>query len=229
MRKFSFLCAVGIAALLTSAVIAQQPAPAKPAAPARPAAPAGTTAAPRAAQSGSVYRLVNSIQDIMEGIIAPSADVLFDAVATDITAAGVVEKRPKTDDDWEKVEAAAIALVEGPNMIKMPGRRAARPGEATKSEGPDAPELSPEEIQAKIDADRAKFIRYANELQTQAIKALDIVRKKDAEGLFNIGEDIDQACEGCHLEYWYPNDKTARQQYEANKKLKDKEQQEKKK
>jgi hypothetical protein len=165
----------------------------------------------------------------MEGIIAPNADILFDAVATDITAQGVNEKRPRTDDDWEKVEAAAIALVEGPNMIKMPGRRAARPGEKTKSEGPDAPELSAEEIQAKINADRGKFIRYANELQDQAIKALDIVRKKDAEALFNIGEDIDEACEACHLEYWYPNDKTAKAQYEQNKKLREKEQQEKKK
>ena len=226
MRKFSFLCAVGVVALLTSAVIAQQPAATRPAA-AKPAAPTAATA-PRAA-SGSPYKMVNSIQDIMEGVIAPAADVLFDAVATDITSAGVVEKRPRTDDDWEHVEAAAIALVEGPNMIKMPGRRVARPGEPTKSEGPDAPELTPEEIQAKINANRALFIKYANELQDQAIRALDIVRKKDADGLFNIGEDIDQACEACHLEYWYPNDKTARQQYEANKKLKEKEQQEKKK
>lgn len=226
MRKFSFLCAVGVVALLTSAVIAQQPAPTRPAA-AKPAAPTAATA-PRAA-SGSPYKMVNSIQDIMEGVIAPAADVLFDAVATDITSAGVVEKRPRTDDDWEHVEAAAIALVEGPNMIKMPGRRVARPGEPTKSEGPDAPELTPEEIQAKINANRPLFLKYANELQDQAIRALDIVRKKDAEGLFNIGEDIDQACEACHLEYWYPNDKTARQQYEANKKLKEKEQQEKKK
>jgi hypothetical protein len=224
MRRFSFLCAAGVAALLTSVVVAQQPTTAKPAAPTTPA----PAAAPRA-QSAATYRMVNSIQDIMEGIIAPSADVLFDAVATDITAQGVNEKRPKTDDDWEKVEAAAIALVEGPNMIKMPGRRVSRPGEKTKSEGPDAPELSADEIQAKINADRAKFIRYANELQNQAIKALDIVRKKDAEGLFNIGEDIDEACEGCHLEYWYPNDKTAKAQYEQNRKLREKEQQEKKK
>ena len=220
MRRFSFLCAVGVAALLTSAVVAQQPAPTKPAAPAKPAPAAAT--APRA-QSGSTYRMVNSIQDIMEGVIAPAADTLFDAVATDITAAGVTEKRPRTDDDWEKVEAAAIALVEGPNMIKMPGRPVARPGEPTKSEGPDAPELTAEEIQAKINANRALFIKYANELQDQAVKALNIVRKKDAEGLFNIGEDIDQACEACHLEYWYPNDKTARQQYETNKKLREQE------
>jgi hypothetical protein len=212
--------------LTTVAIAQQQPAPAKPAA-TKPAAPAAAAALRPAA--GSPYKLNNSIQDIMEGIIAPNADVLFDAVATDITAQGVNEKRPRTDDDWEKVEAAAIALVEGPNLIKMPGRRAARPGEKTKSEGPDAPELTPEEIQAKINADRGKFLRYANDLQDTAIKALDIVRKKDAEGLFNIGEDIDQACEACHLEYWYPNDKTAKAQYEQNKKLREKELQEKKK
>jgi len=182
-----------------------------------------------AANPTSDYELIGTVHDIMEGIVDPASDVLFDAVATDITAQGVVEKRPRTDDDWERVEAAAIALVEGPNMIKMPGRRVARPGEKTKSEGPDAPELTAEEIQAKINADRAKFLKYANELQNQAIKALDIVRRKDAEGLFNIGEDIDEACEACHLEYWYPNDKTAKAQYEQNKKLREKEQQEKKK
>jgi hypothetical protein len=29
----------------------------------------------------------------------------------------------------------------------------------------------------------------------------------DAEGLFDVGDKIDKACESCHLEYWYPGDK----------------------
>ena len=164
--------------------------------------------------------MTNSIQDIMEGIVAPNAAVLFDAVATDITAEGVNEKRPQTDEDWEHVEWAAIALVESMNMVRVPGRMVARPGEKTKSEGPDAPELTPEEIKAKIDKDRAKFLKYSNDLQDQAVKALNIARKHDAQGLFDIGEDIDNACESCHLEYWYPNDKAAREAHEANLKLK---------
>jgi hypothetical protein len=169
----------------------------------------------------------NAIQDVMEGIVAPSSDILFDAVATDITASGVNEKKPTTDDDWEKVEHAAVNLIEAVNMIKMPGRLIARPGEKTKSEGPDAPELTPEEIAAKINMDRAKFLNYANTLQDQAVKTLDIIHKKDAQGLFNIGEDIDNACEGCHLEYWYPNDKQAKAAFEADQKLRKAEQQKK--
>ena len=27
---------------------------------------------------------------------------------------------------------------------------------------------------------------------------------------------LDRVCEGCHLEYWYPNDEYARQAYEES-------------
>src|SRR5690349_13725588 len=212
MRKFSILATVALVGFLSSVLASQQAPAAKP--------------KPRAA-SQPLYRMTNAIQDIMESIVAPSADVLFDAVATDITAEGVNEKRPTTDDDWEKVEHAAVALVESMNMVRVPGRIVARPGEKTKSEGPDAPELTAEEIKAKIDADRGKFLKYSNDLQVQAVRALEIARKHDAQGLFDIGEDIDNACEACHLEYWYPNDKAAKAAYEADQKLRAAEQQKK--
>jgi hypothetical protein len=156
------------------------------------------------------YELVGTIKDIMEHVVDPTSDTLFDAVATDITAAGVNEKRPQTDEEWLHVENAALMLSEAANLLKMPGRRVAPAGESTKSEGPDAPELSAEEIQAKIDADRAKWIGFANKLQEQGKRQLEAARKKDAEALFALGEDLDLACEDCHLEYWYPNDKAQR-------------------
>jgi hypothetical protein len=28
-------------------------------------------------------------------------------------------------------------------------------------------------------------------------------------GLFEASEDLDRACEACHLEYWYPGDRAA--------------------
>src|SRR5262245_4262641 len=105
--------------------------------------------APAANTASSDYELIGTIHDIMEGIVDPSSDVLFDAVATDITAAGVNEKRPQTDEEWEKVEGNALMLAEAANLLKMPGRKVAPAGVQTKSEGPDAPELTPEEIQVK--------------------------------------------------------------------------------
>lgn len=222
MRKFFVLCLVATVALIGAMVVA-----CRPAANSAASDPNATLRVGGPPPADTPYRMDNAIQDVMESVVAPSADILFDAVATDITAAGVNEKRPTTDDDWEKVEHAAVNLIEGVNMIKMPGRLIARPGQKTKSEGPDAPELTAEEIAAKINMDRGKFLNYANTLQEQAVKTLDIIHKKDAQGLFNIGEDIDNACEGCHLEYWYPNDKQARAAYEADQKLRKQEQQKK--
>jgi hypothetical protein len=128
-------------------------------------------------------------------------------VATDITAAGVVDKKPQTDEEWAMVESAALQLAEAPNLLKMPGRKVARPGEKTQSEGPDAPELTAEQISVKINKDRKLFIKYANGLQNTAKKALAAARNKDVDALFDVGEEIDTACENCHLEYWYPNEK----------------------
>ena len=39
------------------------------------------------------------------------------------------------------------------------------------------------------------------------VEVLKVVDAKDAQKLFDIGEDIDKACENCHRQYWYPNEK----------------------
>jgi len=149
-----------------------------------------------------------SIKELMENLIDPLADNIFDAVVTDISTSGVVDTKPVTDDDWAKVRVGAVALAEGTNLLKMP-RRVAPPGETNKSLGPNAPELSPEQIQAKIDQDRALWNAKANELRDLALKVLDVVKARDADALFRAGSEIDKACENCHLEYWYPGDRKA--------------------
>jgi cytochrome c556 len=149
-----------------------------------------------------------SIKELMENMIDPIADNVFDAVGTDITATGVVDTKPKTDEDWAKVRQGAVTLAEGTNLLKMP-RPVAPPGDKNNSNGPNAPELSPEAIQAKIDGDRALWNKHANELRDEALNVLALVKAKNADGLFDAGSRIDEACENCHLEYWYPGDKKA--------------------
>ena len=38
---------------------------------------------------------------------------------------------------------------------------------------------------------------------------LDIVNARNGDALFEVGSQLDKACENCHLEYWYPGDKKA--------------------
>jgi len=46
-------------------------------------------------------------------------------------------------------------------------------------------------------------------LRNAALEVMDIADKRDVKGLFEASADADMACEGCHLEYWYPGDRKA--------------------
>jgi len=144
----------------------------------------------------------------MEHIIDPTADWVFDAAVVDVTAKGVVETKPLTDDDWLKVERGGLLLAESTNLLKMP-RRMAPPVQENKPNKGAEPELPPEQIQAKIDQDRALWNKYADALKEAALSTVKVARARDAEALFNVGSEIDKACENCHLEYWYPGDRKA--------------------
>ena len=47
------------------------------------------------------------------------------------------------------------------------------------------------------------------EIRNVGLEVMEIVKKKDKKALFEASEDLDKACESCHLEYWYPGDRAA--------------------
>ena len=149
-----------------------------------------------------------SIKELMENIIDPQADFIFEAVAVDIDSRGVVATKPTSDEDWQKVQRATVLLAENTNLLKMP-RRVAPQGDKNELSGPGKPELAPEQIQAKLDQDRHLWNTHVDRLRDELIKVLAIVEARDSDKLFQAGSDIDRACEACHLEYWYPGDKAA--------------------
>ena len=138
-------------------------------------------------------------------MIDPVSDNIFDAVWWDNTAKGLVEHKPTTDEDWEKVRIGAVTIAEGIDLLKVP-RLLAPTGDVNNSTGPNPPELSPTEIKAKIDKDPVLWIAKIQALRNVSLEILDIVNKKDANALWDASGDLDTACEACHLEYWYPGD-----------------------
>ena len=149
------------------------------------------------------YRPTGTIKDLMDSVVDPNADFLWDAVATTVSAKGIDEKLPRTDEEWKEVRRHAVALVEATNLLIMPGRRVAKVGE--KADDPKV-ELSPEQIQALIDMDRKTWEERAHGLHDAAMASLKAIDMKSAEELLNTGDALDQACEKCHLIYWYPNE-----------------------
>jgi hypothetical protein len=162
----------------------------KPAEPAAPAQPSYTTTA--------------TIKDIMLHIVDPAGDMVWDSVSTVIDKGGLHETAPKTDEDWGKVRNGVITLIEASNLLMIPGRAMARPGE--KSVAPGV-ELEPAEMEELVKKDPAGWQQRARALHDISVDVLKVVDAKDVQKLFDIGEDLDKACENCHRQYWYPNEK----------------------
>jgi len=190
-------CVIAAAGLVYLGALAASCSSPKPAAP-PVAAPVGRTE----------MKAVVSVKELMRFTIDPISDNIFDAVTYEATKKGIVETFPKTDEDWEKVKIGAVTLAEAIYLLKLP-RPFAPPGDVNNSTGPNPPELSPTQIQAKLDADPVLWDAKIQALRNVALEVLDVANKKDTNALFEAGEDLDKACEACHLEYWYPGDRKA--------------------
>jgi hypothetical protein len=165
---------------------------------------ATTAAAPAPAPPPPEYVPTATVKDLMQSVIDPNADVVWLAVTTVQSSKGTVDTRPRNDEEWTKVRHGAIALTEASNLLMVPGRHVARPGE--KSETPGV-ELEPSEMETLINKDLAAWRKRAHGLHEAGVAALRAIDAKDADKLFEVGEQIERACEACHSQYWYPNEK----------------------
>ena len=145
---------------------------------------------------------VGTTREIMHGIVEYNAFKIFNSVAVVVTAEGTQEKQPETDEEWDDVLHAALALSESPNLLMTPGRRISAPADEDTAAGPD--DLTPRQIQQKIDANRDLWLKHVTELQNVGKEVIEIVNARNAPALFEVGEKIDMVCENCHLEFWYP-------------------------
>ena len=194
MRQSNYLLLITASVLIT--VFASAQAACKRATPA--AAPAEATADPMVP--------VGTVKEVMKGIVDPTSKAIWDAVGTESGKNGLVEKAPKTDEEWAVVQYSALNLAEAANLLKIPGRRMSLPEEANAKSTPDAPELTPAQIEEKVNKDRAAWDKKADALQQTAAKALAAAKAHDKDGILNVGEEIDNACESCHKIYWYPDE-----------------------
>jgi cytochrome c556 len=141
----------------------------------------------------SRHRAVASVQELMQTLIDPAADGVWNAVETTTTRAGETVRQPQTPAQWRDVRLAAMSLVEGANALLA----------ADRPVGLGA--LDSTQIGARIAARRSAFNAFATALRVAARTSLRAIEARDAPALVTAGGQIDQVCEGCHLAFWYPN------------------------
>ena len=162
-----------------------------------------STAAPtEAPPADSPFRPVATVREVMNSVIDPSVDVVWNSVGSDIDHQGLKDRAPVSDEQWAEVRRHALVVSEAANLLLMPGRPVARPGEPSLAPGVEA---TPEEIRSLIDKNPDAWNSYVLEFQDSVKLALAAIDKKDTQALFDAGEHIDSACENCHGVFWYPN------------------------
>jgi len=157
-------------------------------------------AAACARSSTPAFQPTATVKDIMDSVVDPNADAIWDSVEVLVTVAGTEEKAPKTDEDWKNLRRHAISLLEASNLLLVPGRNIAKPGEKAEDERVD---LKPEEIEERVKTDPAAWTTGAHGLHAATLESLKAIEARDVKALLNAGDVLDQACETCHRRYWY--------------------------
>ena len=196
-RLLIVVCAGVYAGTLVSACSAAKSSP--------PPAKQASAAATLTPMWGDMQPVV-SVKELMHDFIDPASDYIFDSVRTVVTRQGEEEHLPKTDEDWEKVRMGATMLAEGVYLLKVP-RPFAPPGDENNSTGPEPEELSPAQIKAKLEKDPVLWNAKIEALRNVGKEVLEIVKQRKAQELWDAAENLDEACENCHIEFWYPGDK----------------------
>jgi hypothetical protein len=118
------------------------------------------------------------VLEIMDGIVSPAAQVVYDSVATIVDKDGVKELRPQNDREWQRVAGNAAVLIEASQMLVMEGR-------ARESED---------------------WAIIAKAMGDAAVKVREAAQKKDPQGILDTGEELNNSCDNCHRKFQVPVD-----------------------
>ena len=151
----------------------------------------------------SPMRAVASIQEIMAGMVDPSADAVWEAVGITINAEGEQKRQPHDDAEWQELRLRNLELIESTNLLMLEGRRVVREGGHITDEGFQGV-LTTREAEAKLKKEHAAFVQFAGALRAVVSKMLRAVEARDPEQIFEIGTEMDEVCESCHITFWYP-------------------------
>ena len=155
------------------------------------------------------FKVTAGIKDIMAFLVDPAADALWESVSIEQTPQGEVDHQPHTNQEWRMVRGHAVRLMESANLLVMDGRKVAMAGHELEDQGTPG-NLTAAESQAAIDDDHATFVSFAQALHDVGEQMLSATESQDPQRLMELGDSLDQVCEGCHLRFWYPGQNVPR-------------------
>lgn len=119
------------------------------------------------------FKPVTTVLELMESVIAHAAELYWEAVQVTVDDTGVHERNPQTDEEWESVWAAGLAIAESGNLLMMEPRA----------------------------VDNGAWMQFAVSLVDAGVEAAAAAEAEDVERVFAAGEQVYNVCTACHLRY----------------------------
>ena len=119
------------------------------------------------------YKPVTTVLELMESVIAHAAETYWESVSVTVDDTGVHEQQPQTDEEWESVWAAGLALAESGNLLMMTPRA----------------------------VDDGAWMQFARSLGDAGAEAAAAAQVHDVERVVAAGEQVYNVCTACHARY----------------------------
>lgn len=119
------------------------------------------------------FKAIVETKDLMEDLMERQADIVWGATGSIVTAEGVEERRPKNEEEWVAVKAAAVNLTETGNLLMMPPRA----------------------------QDAGQWMKNVQAMMAQGQKMIEAIDRRDTKAMFDVGSDLYDTCTNCHMHY----------------------------
>jgi cytochrome c' len=151
-----------------------------------------------------------NLHDLMKDVVAVQAQVIWDVGNEAQDDQGNPDASKLVASDWIKIIDAGNKVRQvSQTLARMDRVVAAPPGAKLEGDGnPGA--LDAKQVQAAIDANPAAFRAMSQALVVSMDQIVAAAQAKDAAKLFDVSGGLDQVCENCHMQFWYPEQKPAR-------------------
>lgn len=147
-----------------------------------------------------------NLRHLMKDIVAPQTQVIWDATNNAMDGNGDPDPTKLKPEDWAKLAAAAGKVKAAcQNLATAPHVLAAAPGEKLEGEGGAAGGFGAKQVQQAIDANPKAFQAFAQQLTGSMDEIISAAKTKNAKQVFDVSNRLDQECEHCHKQFWYPD------------------------
>lgn len=147
-----------------------------------------------------------NLHQLMKNVVATQTQAIWDVTNNAMDDNGEPDLTKLKPKDWARLAEAAVRVkAAAQNLASAPQVLAAAPGEKLEGEGGTSGGYGAKQVQEAMDANPKAFQAFAQQLNGSMDEIIAGVKAKNATKVFEVSNRLDQECEGCHKQFWYPD------------------------